>query len=210
MRLVLQDAGVIFDSLGQAAVDNAVPADQRPGSTAARDGWNNIYRNQLPNIVTGKQKIPNLTEITGNLFTDYEFTRPFLKGLRVGGGLNYRGKKVLGFRGADTIRNPALPNNAAAAVDDPNVDAYTAVYSEPYVTATGTLSYTFRLREKRRLQVQLRVANVFDDDTAIYTTTLVQRAPDGRYDLTGARVATPVNFRYQTPRSYLLTTTLSF
>jgi len=210
MRLVLQDAGVIFDSLGQAAVNNAVPADQRPGSTSARDAWNNIYRNQLPNIVTGKQKIPNLTEITGNLFTDYEFTRTLLKGLRVGGGLNYRGKKVIGFRGADTIQDPALPNNAAAAVDDPNVDAYTAVYSEPYVTATSTLSYTFRLQEKRRLQVQLRVANVFDDDTAVYTTTLVQRAPDGRYDRTGARVATPVNFRYQTPRSYLLTTTLSF
>ncbi len=210
MRLVLQDAGVIFDSLGQAAVNNAVSADQRPDSTSARDAWNNIYRNQLPNIVSGSQMIPGLTEVTANLFTDYELSRTRLKGLRVGGGLNYRGKKILGFRGADTIQDPAQPNNPVAAVDDPTVDAFTPVYSDPYVTATATLSYAFRLRDKRRLQLQLRVANLFEDDTPVYATTLVQRAPDGRYDRTGARVATPVNFRYQTPRSYLFTTTLNF
>jgi outer membrane receptor protein involved in Fe transport len=210
MRLVLQDAGVTFNAIGEAVVNNAIPADQRPASSEAATAWNNIYRNQLPNIVTGTQPIPGLTELTGNVFTDYEFSRGLVKGLRVGGGFNYRGRKVLGFRGADTIQDPAQPADPAAGIDDPNVDAYTAVYSDPYLTATATLSYTFRLREKRRLQMQLRVSNVFNEDTPVYATVLVQRAPGGNYHQTAARTATPVNFRYQVPRSYLLTSTLSF
>jgi outer membrane receptor protein involved in Fe transport len=210
MRQVLDDAGVIFLPNGEAAVNNAIPADQRPGSTAARDAWNNIYRNQLPNIVAEKQLIPGLTEWTANIFTDYEFSRGPIKGLRVGGGLNYRGKKVLGFRGGDVIQDPARPNDPAAAIDDPNVDAFTPVYSDDYYTATATISYSYRLRDRKRLQFQLRVANLFDNDTLVYTGSLVQRAPGGDYTRTAAREATPTNFRYQTPRSYTLTTTLSF
>ena len=93
---------------------------------------------------------------------------------------------------------------------DPTVDAFTPVYSPSYKTATVTLGYTFRLKERRHLSVQLRVANVLDDDTPIYTSPTVQRPPGGDYVHTAARVATPFNFRYQTPRSYSLTTTFTF
>jgi hypothetical protein len=210
MRQVLDDAGVVFLANVEAAVNNAIPADQRPGSTAARDAWNNIFRNQLPNIVAGEQLIPGLTEVTANFFTDYEFSRSWLKGLRVGAGLNYRGKKVMGFRGGDSIQDPARPNDPAASIDDPNADAYTPVYSDAYYTTTATLSYTYRLRDRKRLQFHLRVSNLFDDDTLVYSGSLIGRPPGGDYTATAARVATPTNFRYTPPRSYSLTTTLSF
>jgi hypothetical protein len=148
--------------------------------------------------------------VTANLFTDYEFSRGALKGLRVGAGLNYRGRKIVGFRGADTIQDPAQPNNPAAAVDDPTVDAFTPVYSPAYQTVTMTLGYTIRLKERRRLGLQLRVANLLDDDTPIYTSPTVQRVPGGDYVHTAARVATPFNFRYQTPRSFTFSATLSY
>jgi outer membrane receptor protein involved in Fe transport len=210
MRQVLNDAGVIFNAAGQPVVDNSVPASQAPDAAAARTAWITIFQNQLPNIVVAPQKIPGLTEFTANLFTDYEFSQGRLKGLKIGAGFNYRGRKIVGFRGADTIQDPAQPNNPAAAIDDPAVDAFTPVYSPSYKTATLTLGYTFRLKERRRLALQLRIANLLNNDTPIYTSPTVQRAPGGDYVHTAARVATPFNFRYQVPRSFSLTTTLSY
>src|SRR5688572_31854155 len=58
-------------------------------------------------------------------------------------------RSVMGFRGGDTIQDPARPNDLAAAIDDPNADAFTAVYSEAYYTTTATLSYTYRLPDRR-------------------------------------------------------------
>lgn len=210
MRQVLDDAGVVFNSLGEAVVNNAIPADQRPASGTAASAWNNIFRNQLPNIVAGRQLIPGLTEVTANFFTDYEFNQSLLKGLRIGAGVNYRGKKVIAFRGADVIQDPARPTDPAAAIDDPNVDAFTPVYSAAYSTATATLGYTWRLRDRKKLQFQLRVGNLLNDSTVIYTGSTITRAPGGDYTRTAARVATPTNFRYQTPRSYTLSSTLNF
>jgi outer membrane receptor protein involved in Fe transport len=210
MRLVLADAGVVFNSLGEAVVNNAIPADQRPASSTAASAWNNVFRAQLPNIVAGKQLIPGLTEVSANIFTDYEFNGSFLKGLRTGAGVNYRGKKVIGFRGADTVQDPARPSDPGAAIDNPNVDAFTPIYSDSYYTTTVTLSYSYRLRDRKRLQFHLRISNLLNDDNVIYTGSSVPRAPGGDYTTTAARVATPSNFRYQVPRSYAFTTTLSF
>lgn len=58
--------------------------------------------------------------------------------------------------------------------------------------------------------MSLAIANLLDDDRVIYTGSTIARAPGGDYTSTAARVATPTNFRYQVPRSYTLTTTLSF
>jgi len=50
-----------------------------------------------------------------NFFTDYKFASGMLKNIRVGGGVQAIGPKVIGNRGGDTIRNPA---NSNAAIDD--------------------------------------------------------------------------------------------
>ncbi len=211
MRQVVIDSGNRFDATGKP-VSDGTSSSISPDASSARNGWITIFQNNLPNIVSDPQKMPGLTEASANIFTDYQFSDGRLKGLRVGGGVNYRGKKAIGFRGGDTMQDPAQPTNfaSAGAIDDPKVDAFTPVYSDPYTIATVTLSYAFRLRNRRSVSLQLRVANLFDNDTPVYTGATVQRAPGGDYTQSAARVATPVNFRYQTPRSYSLTATMNF
>jgi len=211
MRLAVIDSGNVFNAADMPASDGS-SSSVSPDATAARNAWTNIFRTQLPNIVSDPQKIPGLTEETANLFTDYQFSEGRLKGLRLGGGLNYRGKKVIAFRGGDTIQDPAQPTNysSSGAIDDPNADAFTPVYSDPYTTATATMSHTFRLQNRRSIAMQLRVANLFDNSTPVYTGATSTRAPGGDYTKTAARVSTPVNFRYQTPRSFTLSATLNY
>jgi outer membrane receptor for monomeric catechols len=156
-------------------------------------------------LVTGRQKIVRLSEFTGNVFTDYRFRAGFLKNVGIGGGVNYRGREVIGYRGADTIRNPANPTQA---IDDPDVDAYTAVYNKAYYLVTGTLSYRHRLQQRRDLHLQLRVANLLNEDSIGYYDT-VQRPPGG--DLSNpSRIASGNQFVYRTPRNYTFTATVSF
>jgi len=118
--------------------------------------------------------------------------------------VNYRGREVIGFRGSDTIRNPSNPN---AAVDDPNVDAFTPVYRPSYYLVTAMFGYSRRVFEYP-VRFDLRIENVLDEDMPLYYNTAM-RAPGG--DLSNpARVATPNLFSYITPRNYMLTVSLSF
>ncbi len=204
MRQILADAGVLINAAGTAAVDTTIPtANRSPDASAAANAWNsiNIFKASL---VTGKQKIVRLSELTGNVFTDYRFRTGPLRNLGVGGGVNYRGREVIGYRGADTIRTSPT---ATTAVDNPEVDAYTPVYNKDYLV-TGTLSYRYKLPERRDLQLQLRVSNLLGEDSIGYYDT-VQRPPGG--DLTDpGRIATGNQFIYRTPRSYTFTATVTF
>jgi hypothetical protein len=128
-----------------------------------------------------------------------------LKNLRVGGGVQYLGDRVIGNRGADTIINPANPN---AAIDDPDVDLNTLVVNGAYYTVTATLGYQFKLSERSTLSLNLSIGNLLDEDEPIHIGTAL-RPPGG--DLSRPdRVATPVNFQYRKPRSYTLTASLTF
>ena len=63
-----------------------------------------------------------------------------LKGLRVGLGARHYGRRVIGNRANDTIRDPANPTQA---IDDPNRTAYTLVYTpKSQTTVTATLGYS--------------------------------------------------------------------
>lgn len=213
---IVTDAGGIFDSAtGRAEVNESIPEEQRPDADSATNAYNQIYFNFLPNIATeaGKtQKLLGLTEVTANIFTDYKFSQGILKGFKVGLGANYRGEKVVGFRGLDTIQDPSQPGNphSSAAIDDPTVDEYTPVYGEPYWLTTLTLSYQMELSHDRDLRFQLRVSNLFDEDQVVYGNRTHQMVPGGDFTTTAARVATPTRFRWQEPRNLLFTTTLSF
>lgn len=71
------------------------------------------------NIVDGKRLAQNQPIV--NVFADYTLQRTVLKGLRLGTGVRYRGKQIIGSRASDTIANPANP---LLSIDDPTVDAY--------------------------------------------------------------------------------------
>lgn len=203
-RQMVVDAGGIINADGIASTDTTIPAGQAPDASNAVTGWNAI-RTQLANIVTGPQKVMRLVETTGNVFTDYEFRKGPLRNLRIGAGANYRGREVIGFRGSDSIRNPSNP---AAAIDDPTVDGYTPVYSSPYTTGTLTLGYWFKTRQRYRVNLELKVDNIFDYDSPRYFSTL-QRPPGG--DLSNpSRVAVPGSYYYVTPRNFTFTVGLVF
>ena len=205
LRQILADTGALVGSNGVAGVNPAIPVNQRsPDLDAAISAWNGL-QSTLANLVTGAQKVPRLSDVTANLFTDYTLGTGRLKGLRFGGGVNYRSKQVIGFRGGDTIRDPANP---AQATDDPAVDGYAPVYSGAHSTVTAVLGYTWRLANGRAIRFDLTVNNALNNAEPQYYNTVL-RPPGG--DLANpARVATPNNYGYVTPRAYALSTTMKF
>lgn len=203
LKQILSDAGVTVGSDNVATVNAGVTPANSPDAATARDSWNNLVT-ALQNVTIDYQKVARLTEITGNLFTDYTVQSGPLKDFRFGVGVNYRGREVIGFRGADTIRNPSNPS---AAIDDPSVDAFTPVYRPSYYTTTLMFGYKRKLFN-HPVRFDLRVENALDEDKVLYYNT-VMRAPGG--DLANpARVATPNLFSYITPRNFMLTMTVGF
>jgi len=203
LKQILGDAGVTVGADNVANVNAGVTVANSPDSAVARDSWNSLIQT-LQNTTVAYQKVARLTEVTGNLFTDYTVQTGRFKNLRFGGGVNYRGREVIGFRGSDTIRSATNP---AVAVDDPNVDAFTPVYRPSYYTATVVFGYSRKFFD-HPVRFDLRIENVLHEDVPLYYNT-VMRPPGG--DLSNpARVSTPNLFSYITPRNFMLTTTVSF
>ena len=213
-RQILADAGVIIDAQNNASID---PAFNNPllinvgRVTTAVNGWNTLQDVVIPNTVSIPQPITGNSKWVGNLASDYRFRRGLLKGLRVGAGLNYRGPMVLGYRGSDTIVNPANP---ATAIDDPSVDATTPVMSPSQYKVIGSLSYTIKLKHNRSLQLDLNIDNLLDESEPVYSTAFGGQSATylrPRTDISSpARVTVPGLFSYVTPRNYTLSAKLNF
>jgi outer membrane receptor protein involved in Fe transport len=203
LQQIVVDAGGRFDSAGIATVDTTIPADQRsPDVNAAVDAWNSL-QGVRRGIVPDKILFQNTS--SANFFADYTFPSGRLKGVRVGAGARYRGRIVIGNRAADTMVDTANP---LRAIDNPTVDANTPVYAPGYTVATATLGYSWRISNQRRVTLNLRVDNLFNEDKPHFMNTILR--PPGGDVTTPARIAVPMNYWYQNPRSYTLTTRLSF
>lgn len=202
MKLIIQDAGGIFT--GDVVTMDPTYVSRSPDGPGAVAAWNSLMAT-VASFTDDKQKTSRLMEKNANIFTDYAFSKGKLKGLRIGAGANYRGRQVIGYRGADTIRDP---NNPAAVIDDPNVGPLDYVYQPAYTVYTATLSYNWRISRKLQCDLTLRADNLFDYDKPIYIDTIM-RPPNG--DLTNpARIATPKSYIWITPRNYTLTATFKF
>lgn len=197
LRSLLAAANVTIDSNNLATTTNAAAAN-------AAAGWN-FLQTQLRNNITGDQMQTGLNLHTANIFTDYRFSDGLLRGVRVGGGVNFRGKQVIGYRGADTMVDPANPSNA---IDDPNVDAFDTVKADAYQLVTLTLGYQFRTKKRVKANLSLTVTNVLDYDEPVYYQ-IIQRPAGGNLN-SPARVATPSLYRYINPRAYNLTVAFDF
>jgi outer membrane receptor for ferric coprogen and ferric-rhodotorulic acid len=205
LRQIVIDAGGLVDSADFATVDTGIPANDRsPDVNGAVNSYNNL-RIARQNAVANRRLVQDQPAI--NLFTDYTLGGTPLKGLRLGGGVNYRGKQIIGFRAADTIVNPGNP---LTAIDDPNADAYTPVYSPAsYYTVVMTMSYTLRLQRGRTVRLDLRVNNLLNDQGPIFGVSTALRPKNG--DLTSpARQTVPNVYSYKTPTGLSLTSTLRF
>ncbi|MBI5769354.1 MAG: TonB-dependent receptor plug domain-containing protein [Verrucomicrobia bacterium] len=197
---ILADAGVDVVA-GQAVLRAGTTSLNSIDAAGAISSYNQI--NEIArNLTAAEQKVARLVEGTGNFFSDYTIREGRLKNVRLGLGLNYRGKEVIGYRGGDTIRT-----GPTTTADDPSVDATNPVYRKPYQLWTGVIGYTMKL-EKLRLKFDFRVSNLLNENMLLYYTT-AQRAPNG--DITNPqRIATPSQFSFIIPRSYTFTTTVSF
>jgi outer membrane receptor for ferric coprogen and ferric-rhodotorulic acid len=200
-QAILADAGASVVN-GLASINPGVTPLQSLDVAGAVASYNQMHE-IARNLTAAEQKVARLVEGTGNLFTDYTFREGRLKNLRVGLGVNYRGKEIIGYRGGDTVRT-----GTTTAEDDPSVDATTPVYRDPYSLWTAVVGYAFDLNPKVRVRLDLRVSNLFNEDMLLYYNT-AQRPPGG--DITNpSRVATPFQFSFVTPRNYTLTATFSF
>lgn len=202
-RQIVTDAGGLIDPNNVATVNTAIaPGDRSPDVNSAVNSWNTLLAARA-GVTTGTVVSQNTT--SANLFTDYAIQQGRFKSLRLGVGARYRGRSVIGNRGADTIVNPA---DSKLAMDDPNVNAFTVVYAPGYWVATATVGYNWRATKKYEIRFNLSIDNLLDDDKVRYTGTIL-RPPGG--DVTNpSRVTTPNTYWYQAPRSYTLAATVPF
>ncbi len=201
-KQILNDAGVIINANNVASLDPSRTPSM--DATSAGTQFNSLMQ-QRANWVVDAQKLNRLTRYTANVYSDYRFVSGKLKDLRVGYGMQFRGPQVIGYRGSDTIVNPANP---LSTVDDPTVDAYSVVWTRAYSLATATLSYPVKLSTRHRVDFNLSISNLFDYDEVLYNSTGV-RMRNG--DITQpAAVTVPKQYSYLTPRSFRLSATLGF
>ena len=203
MKQILDDAGIRFDAGNLASAKPGVTTATSPDLTNAVNAWNSLQASRA-NWVSGTQRLNRLTKYTANAYSDYRFSDGRLRGLRVGYGMQFRGPQVIGYRGADTVVNPA---NSTQAIDDPNVDAYSVVWQKAYFLATATVGYPVKLAG-RKVELNLSITNLFNYDTPLYNTAGL-RATDGNL-ASPARTSYPRFFSYTTPRSFRFSATHTF
>lgn len=203
LKQIVLDTGAVIDSANVASNPGSIPTSVSPDINTAVSNWNSLQTL----ISTSEANAPAVStayKYTANIYTDYRFSEGMLKNLRLGGGVQFRSKILLGNRGQDTIVNPANP---AQAIDDPNVDANTGVYMDAWHMVTATIGYEIKLEKNMRLYLNLNVTNLLDRDEQIYTAAGLR--PLNGDILSPARVMSRVGY-YPDPRTFRLTARLTF
>jgi outer membrane receptor protein involved in Fe transport len=180
MMNILRDTGMVAFVEGKRAYATTTAAPYYLISRSIPQ-WNSLIGFASGDDDEFDQKITRRVSLIANLFTVYTFNKGWLRGLRIGGGVNYRGKEIVNTGNA---------------------------YADDWFLATLTLGYAKRLLRKHYITFNLRIDNLFDYDKPRYVNT-ISRAPDGRLD-TSARVATPNAYYYVPPRSLVLATGFKF
>lgn len=206
---ILQDAGGELNANGRAQLRAGVPANGTEATgneaTAAVNAYNNLFANAA-GFVVGEREATNAPDLA-KVFTDYTFATGFLKNVKVGLGVNWRGERVVGYRNADLI---ADPSNPTVAIDDPAVDGYTTIKAPGATLVTATLGYRWPLQNGRSLNFEFRVFNVLGEDDLIWTDGgITARPKNGDYS-SPARESVYTGYDYQTPRNYSLSVRLNF
>jgi hypothetical protein len=116
-----------------------------------------------------------------NIFGVYTFNRTVLKGLRLGGGVQFYGKSQIGN----------APNQA-----------YNYVYDGTYYLVAGQIGYGFKMG-RQKIDVQLNIDNLLDNKRTIYTGLIPQT-------FNGVATVVPYGNKQVWPRAYRLTVSIPF
>jgi hypothetical protein len=204
LKQIVIDAGGLVDASDVATVDTSIPSTNRsPDVTTAVNSYNNL-RVTRANFVSQRRISQDQPAI--NFYSDYTVGSGKLKGLAFGSGVQYRGKQIVGYRAADTIVNSANP---ATAIDNPNADAYTAVYTpNSYYTVIARIGYMLKRKNRHDLTFNLAVNNVLNDQGPIYASGSTALRPlKGDY-ASPARETVANIYALKEPISFKFTTTL--
>lgn len=136
--------------------------------------------NRISGFAVGRA-LNNTFAYTANLFTNYAFKTGALKNFTVGGGVNFRGRRL-------------ITNGPASSFD--------YLYANPYQLVTLTAGYRLRILGKDT-RFQLNVSNALDDEFKRYTTY-------GNFTVNGVTAFQPNRYKIQDPRRLALTTTVRF
>lgn len=127
----------------------------QPGNLSNAGGTNNIGAliYDLDNVYVPFAKAnEGLSEINirpwnANLFTAYRFSEGFFKNLTLGGGVNYKGPEIIGFKPATQA--------------DPTIKLFKG---HIYYLVNAMVAYDLKLRNKNSVKLQLNVDNLLDYD----------------------------------------------
>jgi outer membrane receptor protein involved in Fe transport len=136
-------------------------------------------------------------DYTARFFSTYRIPEGTFKGLRFGGGVQLDGPRVIG--------TPRRFNAAANAFETP--DTLATVKSEAYYQLSVMASYEFKLKGYR-IKTQLNINNLLDEDEILFTSVNTYTYTDSAGVAHGEFVRN--GYRYLTPRTISLTTSVSF
>lgn len=206
-RIITESGGTIDPATNVASFAAQIPDEQpnKNGGPNAATAWNTIQASLASTNNGGEVPRTRVPDVIANIYTDYTFRSGVLKGFKIGAGANYRGRQDIGSRGADTIVDPSNPTRA---IDDPAYGPTDMVSIPSYTTAVFTLNYAFKIKRNIVMDIAFKIDNVFDYDKPIYWQTTM-RPRDGNLS-SPARVATPADYFWITPRSYQLSMALKF
>lgn len=136
--------------------------------------------NRIGSFAEGRE-LNGAYKYTANVYTNYTLSDGPLKGLGLGGGVQFRGKRLV-------VNAPTSP--------------FDYIYCPSYSLVTAALSYRLKVW-RQPLRLQLNVSNLFDEE-------LVQPTRYGSYTVSGVAKFVPDRYYIQPPRRWTLTATYTF
>jgi hypothetical protein len=201
-KQLLEDAGGSLDP-AQKPLNGGTPVSLAPGlavatpiagngigvdTTSAVNAYNSIWI-AYETIVRGRAvRTPNTPQM--NIFADYTIQSGFLSNLRIGAGIQWQGRNVIGNNQNATILDPNNP--IPTAIDDPTKDQFSFNYDKGSYLTQANFSYPLKLKNGKNLMLSLRVNNPVNDKRMFAGTAAGQelRQPNG--DLTKPNRSAPV------------------
>ena len=155
-------------------------------------------------LLTGVDGFPvdGSSRYTANFFNSYRFTEGKLRGVRIGGGVQARGRfntnqvrQVYGVNPANGLTQFYAPN----ALDN--------IKTEGYNLYSLMLGYERKFRNLP-WSFQLNVSNLLDENKVIFTSASTYTYADAGGVTKGVQV--PNNFRYLDPRKFTFNVSVRF
>lgn len=182
----------------------------------------------MRNRVDGRPLV-GTPDYTANVFTSYTFLRGPLKGLKIGGGAQFVGPRILGIHKYwdPSVDKGLDANGRKQPTGDWKESPGWGYKSDSSMLATAMLSYNFKLW-RRNFLFQVNVSNLFNSDKYIYSSGIGNSTASNNYtwqkrDANGNPVfaengspqmeggkQVPQGFRYTTPRKVTFTIRATF